>query len=137
LLYSSMLLTIDTSALLAVLVNEKHKSRVIELTQDCSLQSPASLDAEIGNALSAMIKRERLTLDDAKKVVIQFGLVPIRRTSIRLNEALELSNTYGIYSYDSYVLDCAMQFNTPLLSLDNRMIDIAKQLQIPIVEVLL
>jgi predicted nucleic acid-binding protein len=132
-----MFLTIDTSAILAVLVNEKHKSGIIQQTQDCSLQSPVSLDAEIGNALSAMIRRERITIDEAKTVARQFELVPIRRTPIRLAEALELSNAYGIYAYDGYVLDCAMHYKTPLLSLDSRMIEVAKQLQIQVLEVLL
>lgn len=130
-----MWITVDTSALLAVLVNESHKQVIIEHTKNSELQSPESIDAEIGNALSAMIKRERVSVIKAIQVVKQFELVPIRRTPVRLKEALELSEEFNIYAYDGYVLDCALQYRTPLLSLDRRMIDVAKELNISVLEV--
>lgn len=130
-----MLITIDTSALLAVLVNESHKQVIIEHTKNSELQSPESIDAEIGNALSAMIKRERISVSKAKQIINQFDLVPLRRTPIRLKEALELSEKFSIYAYDSYVLDCAKQYRIPLLSLDTRMIEVANELNITVLEV--
>ncbi len=130
-----MLITIDTSAILSVLVNEPHKTQIIQLTRDCDLQAPASLDAEIGNALSAMIKRNRLSLDKAQEIINQFNEIPIRRASIRLPQVMGLVHTFKIYAYDAYVLDCSRQYHTPLLSLDKRMIDIAKELQITTLEV--
>jgi predicted nucleic acid-binding protein len=48
---------------------------------------------------------------------------------------LKLVHTFNIYAYDAYVLDCAKQYQTPLLSLDKKMIDIAKKLQIITLEV--
>ncbi|WP_234570546.1 type II toxin-antitoxin system VapC family toxin [Rhodohalobacter sp. 614A] len=130
-----MLITIDTSAVLAVLVNESHKQVIIEHTENSELQSPESIDAEIGNALSAMLKRKRISLTKTKQIINQFDLVPIRRTPIRLNEALKLSKEFNIYAYDGYVLDCAKQYRTPLLSLDRRMVDVAKELNITVLEV--
>lgn len=130
-----MLITIDTSALLAVLVNESHKQVIIEHTKNSELQSPESIDAEIGNALSAMLKRSRISLNKAKQIVNQFDLVPIRRTQIRLKEALGISKDFNMYAYDGYVLDCALQYRTPLLSLDKRMIDVARELNITVLEV--
>ena len=130
-----MLITIDTSALLAVLVNEPSKAKVIELTKETDLQAPASLDAEVGNALSAMIKRNRISASDAEKVINQFENIPIRRTELRLAAAVELAAAYNIYAYDAYVLDCAKQYRTPLLSLDRKMIESAEQLQITTLEV--
>lgn len=131
----SVLITIDTSALLAVLVNEPYKAKIIELTKESDLQAPVSLDAEIGNALSAMIKRERISSSNANQVIIQFEKIPIRRTHIRLANAIELAATFNIYAYDAYVLDCARQYRTPLLSLDKRMIELSKQLQVTTLEV--
>ncbi|MEX0660721.1 MAG: type II toxin-antitoxin system VapC family toxin [Balneolaceae bacterium] len=130
-----MLITIDTSALLAVLVNEPYKANIIELTRESDLQAPASLDAEVGNALSAMIKRNRISASDAEEVIIQYEKIPIRRTQIRLAHAIELAATFNIYAYDAYVLDCAKQYQTPLLSLDKRMVEFAKRLQITTLEV--
>jgi len=116
-------------------MNEAHKQRIIQLTQGCDLQSPVSLDAELGNALSAMIKRNRISITDAKRVIQQFSRVAIRRTPIRMDEAIELSGKYDLYAYDAYVLDCAIQYRTPLLSLDKKMEYVAKQLQIQLLEV--
>lgn len=134
LLHYCMVITIDTSALLAVLLNEPHKPAIIEVTKGHQLQAPSSLDAEIGNALSALFKRSRLSPDQARQVLSQFYTIPIRRSKLRLSEAAELAFQYNIYAYDAYVLDCAIQYRTPLLSLDHQMKTIAKKINISILE---
>jgi uncharacterized protein with PIN domain len=54
-----MNITIDTSVLLAVCTNEASKPKLVELTQGHHLLVPASVHWEVGNALSAMLKRDR------------------------------------------------------------------------------
>lgn len=130
-----MVITIDTSALLAVLLNERHKPAIIEATKGHDLQAPISLDAEVGNALSAMFRRRRLSLEEAKQVLTQFAEIPIRRTKLRLTEATRLAHAHNIYAYDAYVLDCARQYRSPLLSLDNQLITIGKELELSLIEV--
>lgn len=130
-----MVITIDTSALLAVLLNEEHKREIIKATKGHDLQAPKSLDAEVGNALSAMFKRDRLSMEEAFDVVNQFKEIPIRRTKLRLQEALRMANKYSIYAYDAYVLDCAQQYHTPLLSLDSKLVEVANELEIRLLEV--
>ncbi|MCH8485856.1 MAG: type II toxin-antitoxin system VapC family toxin [Candidatus Cyclonatronum sp.] len=129
-----MLITIDTSALLAVLLNEQHKLAIIDATEGHDLQAPASLDAEVGNALSAMFKRKRITLNQAHQVLALFDQIPIRRTPLRLPEATEIAIYHNIYAYDAYVLDCAQQHRSPLLSLDFQLIQTAQNLGINLVE---
>lgn len=130
-----MIITIDTSALLAVLLNEEHKTKIIEKTKGHSLQAPASLDAEVGNALSAMFKRDRITLDQAEQVLGQFKEISIRRTKLRLREAFQLAHNHNLYAYDAYVLDCALQYRVPLMSLDKELITIGKELELTLLEV--
>lgn len=130
-----MVITIDTSALLAVLLNEQHRSVIIEVTKGHNLQAPASLDAEVGNALTAMFRRNRLRLADAEQVLDQFSKIPIRRTSLRLDKAVQLANKYGIYAYDAYMLDCARQYRSPLLSLDDQLIEVGKQMKLNLLEI--
>lgn len=130
-----MMITIDTSALLAVLLNEQHKLTLIEATKGHDLQAPFSLDAEVGNALSAMFKRGRLSLEEAQQVLTQFAEIPIRRTKLRLTEASEIAYKHSIYAYDAYVLDCARQYRSPLLSLDNQLKTVGEQLELRLVEV--
>lgn len=130
-----MIITVDTSAVLAVLLNEAHKPGVIKVTQGHSLQAPFSLDAEFGNALSAMFRRNRITLEQAKQVLKQFKSIPIRRTPLRISEAIRISAEQRIYAYDAYMLDCALQFNTPLLSLDQHLTATASTLGISLIEI--
>jgi predicted nucleic acid-binding protein len=128
-------ITIDTSALLAVLVNESHRTQIINCTKNCDLQAPTIIDAEVGKALSLMFKRGRLSISDAYKIVEQFKQVPIRRTEIRLREALNIAEKFNLYAYDCYFLDSAYQHRTPLLSLDRQMLEIAQKLKIETIEV--
>lgn len=130
-----MVITIDTSALLAVLLNEQHKPGIVEATKGHDLQAPFCLDAEVGNALSAMFKRERLSLDQARQVLAQFAEIPIRRTNLRLVEAAEIAYRHNIYAYDAYVLDSARQYRSPLLSMDSQLKAIAEKLELIVMEV--
>lgn len=134
-LYWIMVITIDTSALLSVLLNEKHKTAIVKLTRGHDLHAPSCLDAEVGNALSVMFRRDRITLEEAEQVLSQFGEIPVRRTKLRLKEATKLAHTHGLYAYDAYVLDCAVQYQSPLLSLDNRLKEIGKELELTLLEV--
>ena len=130
-----MVITIDTSAILAVLLNEQHKPDIIKATKGHDLQAPYSLDAEVGNALSAMFKRERLSFAQARQVLAQFTEIPIRRTKLRLEEAIEIAHNHNIYAYDAYVLDCARQYRSPLLSLDNQLKATGEKLGLTVMEV--
>jgi hypothetical protein len=47
-----MYITIDPSALVAVIGNERSKQSIVDLTANCSLYAPASVHWEIGNAFS-------------------------------------------------------------------------------------
>jgi predicted nucleic acid-binding protein len=62
-------LVVDASALLAVLMSEAERTRIVALTQDVDLIAPASVHREMGNALSNMLTRGRITLTQAAQVV--------------------------------------------------------------------
>ena len=52
-----MKIVVDTSTIIAVIVGESEKDRLIDLTKDAIVVAPASIDWEVGNAFSAMLKR--------------------------------------------------------------------------------
>jgi predicted nucleic acid-binding protein len=54
-------IVIDTSAILAVLLDEPEKQAVIEATMGSIVCAPASLRWQVGNAATAGVKRRRLT----------------------------------------------------------------------------
>ena len=49
-----MNIVIDTSVVISVITNEKHKNELIKKTAGTNLVAPSSLHWELGNAFSAM-----------------------------------------------------------------------------------
>lgn len=46
-----------------------------------------------------------------------------------------MADEFGIYAYDAYMLECALRYRTPLLSLDRSQCEVARTLDIDVVEV--
>jgi predicted nucleic acid-binding protein len=113
-----MNIIVDTSVIIAVIVNESSKPAIIQATQKADLLAPASIHWEIGNAFSAMFKRNRITLDEALEAVEIYKQIPIRVVDIELEEALRIAKQLNIYAYDAYLIRCAQKYSAPLLSLD-------------------
>jgi len=130
-----MYVTIDTSALIAVIGNEPTKQRIIELTEGCSLCAPKSVHWEIGNAFSAMFKRKQITLDLAQQALAIYRKIPIKYIDIPLDKSLEISKRKNMYAYDVYLIQCAQQTSTSLLTLDNKLKNVAKKMGVTIMEV--
>ena len=130
-----MKIVADTNTFLAVALNEPEKLEIIKLTVGHQLFAPEVLPFEIGNALTAMMKRHII---DAEEVTSGWDStlsiqVELYRTNIR--EALELAKKFNIYAYDAYFLECATNLKLPLLTLDRRLRKIAIENGIKIIEV--
>ena len=130
-----MNVTIDTSALIAVIGNEPTKQEIIETTMGSSLYAPMSVHWEIGNAFSAMFKRKRLSIEQSQKALIAYREIPIKYIDVPLEQTLEISNALGIYAYDAYLIQCAQQTSTSLLTLDRGLKIAAKKMGIHLLEV--
>jgi predicted nucleic acid-binding protein len=128
-------IVIDASAVIAVVTNEPHKPVLIRLTEGVELISPSSLPIEVGNAFSAMFKRRRISLEDAKAAVEAYQRIAIRLTAIDLGQALELSHRLGIYAYDAYLIACSLRHRSPLLTVDGGLRDAARQVGVEVLEV--
>jgi predicted nucleic acid-binding protein len=130
-----MKITIDTSVIISVITNEKHRSTLIKLTKGKSLIAPDSLHLEIGNAFSAVLKRNRISIENALLAIQSYEKIPIQFCSIDLEKAIKISSKLNIYAYDAYFLECAERNRSPLLSIDEGMIDAAIKYGIQIIEV--
>jgi predicted nucleic acid-binding protein len=128
-------LILDTSALLAILLEEPTKPRVIAATRDAVLFAPGSLDWEVGNAVAALFKRKRLTLDQALHALAVYEQIPIRLVQISLSRAVRIAHQLGIYAYDAYMLAAAIETGFPLLTLDGPLIRVAAQVGVQVKEV--
>ena len=128
-------IVIDTSALLAVIVAEPERDRVVELTSGHTLIGPGSISWEIGNAFSAMLKQRRLNLADARQGLGIFQSIPLRYVGVDLDNALSIASQTNTYAYDAYFLDCAARYAAPLLTLDRALARAAEKLDVNLLEV--
>ena len=124
----------DTNIFLAVALNEPDRDRIITLTADASALAPEILPYEIGNALSAMVKRRQLSYSEALEAEKSVRQIPVRLVSTDIRSSLQLALDQDIYAYDAYFLQCAQALSCPLLTLDRRMRQVARELGIRVLE---
>ena len=122
-----MNLVVDTSVIIAVITNEKHKKELIRLTRGADLIAPSSLHWEIGNAFSAMFKRKKIALEQTFEALIAYQQIPLRFSPMDLDVALDLSSQLDVYAYDAYVIGCALKHKAPLLSIDGGLLAAARR----------
>jgi len=96
--------------------------------------APEVLPCEIGSALSALVKRRRLTGDEAMAALAATRRIPVRLVAVDVAQALQLTIDSGIYAYDAYVLHCAGALSYPLPTLDARMRQVGAELKITMLE---
>jgi len=111
-------IVVDASVLIAVIANEDKKETLVRLTTGADLIAPASVHFEIGNAVSAMLKRQRITSHQAAELLSQYQLIPLRFVEVELQDSITIAHEFGIYAYDAYLIRCAEKYRSPLLTLD-------------------
>ena len=98
----------DTNIFLAVALEEKNKERIIEITTGCDIYAPEILPYEIGNALSAMVKRRQIPKDEVVTILNITQEIPVSLARVDLSKALRIAAQYKIYAYDAYFLQCSL-----------------------------
>ncbi|HPD61024.1 MAG TPA: type II toxin-antitoxin system VapC family toxin [Thermodesulfobacteriota bacterium] len=123
----------DASVFLAVVLDEADRKWVIDRTSGCGIVSPEVLPYEIANALIAVRRKGRLTDRDILKAFSISQRIAVRLLPIKIYEAIKIAAKFNIYAYDGFYLQCCLETKLPLISLDNRMCDVAKSLAIKVV----
>jgi predicted nucleic acid-binding protein len=116
----------DTSTVIAVFANEPEKPLLIAKSEGYDLIAPGSQYWEIGNAFSAMIKRGRITLEQAKAAIEVYAQIPIDLIEVDLKQPSEIVDRYKVYAYDAYMIVCVLNRRCPLLTLDGDLAYAAK-----------
>ncbi len=129
-----MRIVADTNTFLAVAMNEPERPKIIRLSKGHDLVAPEILPFEVGNALTAMMKKDVLkpvqvnaTWDAVQKIAVELRGIDIR-------SSLGIAGGFGIHAYDAYFLECALNYRLPLLTLDKGMKQVARELSISILE---
>jgi predicted nucleic acid-binding protein len=82
-----------------------------------------------------MFKRNRISLDQANLALAAYNQIPIRFYDVSLSTALDIAHRLNLYAYYAYVIACALKHNSPIVSLDNGLLDAAHKAGAEIVEV--
>ncbi|MCL2328505.1 MAG: type II toxin-antitoxin system VapC family toxin [Bacteroidetes bacterium] len=130
-----MEIIVDANAFLAVILNEPEKQKIIEITKGMELVSPEVLPYEIGNALTAMFKRKRLTKEQIYTCFDIFNTIPVRLLAVDIAKSLKMACDFNCYAYDAYYLELAHRLKIPLLTLDKQMKNNAEVLTLRIMEI--
>jgi predicted nucleic acid-binding protein len=130
-----MEIVVDASVIVAVIAHEPQRGALIRLTKGADLLAPASVHWEIGNAFSAMVKRNRIELDQALQAIAAYRQIPIRYVEVELEDTLAIAERYAMCAYDAYLIRCGLKFSAPLLSLDRGLLQVAEQAGIQTIEV--
>jgi predicted nucleic acid-binding protein len=123
----------DASAFLAVVLDETDREWIIEKTFGYAIVSPEVLPYEIANALIAARKRGRLTDSEVTNAFELSQRIPVKLIPVSVGDAVGIAIKCGIYAYDAFYLQCCLETTLPLISLDNKMCDVAESLGISVV----
>ena len=122
----------DACAIMAVIIKEPERDLIIQLTKNAVMVSPDMVSYEIANALTKMMKKKVIEKEQMINAFNYFRQIPIKRVEIDIKKALQIAWKYKIYAYDACYLEAAKRLILPLLTFDNNMIRIAKELGINI-----
>ena len=124
----------DTNTFLAVALNEPERSQIVKLTVGHDLVAPEVLPFEVGNALTAMMKKGILRAAQVTAAWDAVQAIPVELHAIDVRSALGIASKFGTYAYDAYFLECALSLRLPLLTLDGGMKHIARNLSVQVLE---
>lgn len=128
-----MKIIIDTSVLVGSIAKQTIRKEIAEKSVGYNLYAPESVIWEVGNAISLMFKKKTANLNQAVLLLHEFRKINIEYIQINLDDAIRLCYNHDIYAYDAYILQAAIEYGYPLLSLDKRQLSIAQKLNVKII----
>lgn len=131
-----MALVVDTSVVIATVLNEPHRGQILAVTAGHELVTSRSIDWEIGNAFSAMFRRGSLELNQAAEALVLYRSIPLRRIDVSVEASVVIAHRHRIYAYDAYMIQAAIETGLPLVTLDQKLLSAARLAKIECVEVM-
>ena len=129
-----MEIVLDASAIMAVIANEPEREFVIKNTRSSIIIAPSIISFEISNGLTRLMRKNII---DSKEKMINlirnFKKMPIKIAEIDIEKALEIAWDYKIYAYDACYLETAKRLDLTLLTFDENMKKIGKDLGLNII----
>ena len=96
---------------------------------------PSIWPLEVVNVLLVAERQKRLSESDSIRFLTLLSQLPIfveYERSEMMKELLALARSHNLSSYDASYLDLAMRKGFPIATLDNKLIEAAKRIDVPI-----
>jgi predicted nucleic acid-binding protein len=111
---------------------------VLNMLTKVSAVVPSIWPLEVVNVLLSAERQKRLSKSDSIRFLTLLSQLPIfveyERPEKMMKELLALARTSNLSSYDASYLDLAMRKGLPIATLDNKLIEAALSIDVPILE---
>ena len=94
------------------------RNTIVFVTPGQALVGPGSIPWEAGNALTVMMKRKRIEVEEAWRDVEIPGHIPSRYTHTDMENVVSIAAEFNTYAHDAYFPDCAVRHRASLLTPD-------------------
>lgn len=114
----------------------KYADTVLDRLTESAAVVPSIWPLEVVNVLLVAERQKRLSESDSIRFITLLSQLPIvveyERPEKMIRELLALARAYNLSSYDASYLDLAMRKGFPIATLDNKLIEAARRIDVQI-----
>lgn len=114
----------------------KYADTVLDRLTESAAVVPSIWPLEVVNVLLLAERQKRLSESDSIRFITLLSQLPIvveyERPEKMMRELLALARAYNLSSYDASYLDLAMRKGFPIATLDNKLIEAARRIDVQI-----
>jgi len=128
-----MNMVIDTSAIIASLMRGPERDALAEAASGHVLIAPGFVRWEVCQALSVMIRQKGIDVVEARRGMEILDNIPLRYVEVDMAQVLSIASRMKGVAADAFLLETAIRYNAPLLTLDRSLGRAAESLGIDVV----
>ena len=114
----------------------KYADTVLDRLTESAAVVPSIWPLEVVNVLLVAERQKRLSESDSIRFITLLSQLPIvveyERPEKMMKELLALARAYNLSSYDASYIDLAMRKGFPIATLDNKLIEAARRIDVQI-----
>ena len=128
-----MNMVIDTSAIITSLMRGPERNALAEAASGHVLIAPGFVRWEVCQALSVMIRQKGIDIVEARRGMEILDNIPLRYVEVDMAQVLSIASRMKGVAADAFLLETAIRYNAPLLTLDRSLGRAAESLGIDVV----
>ena len=128
-----MNMVIDTSAIIASVMRGPERDVLAEAASGHVLIAPGFVRWEVCQAFSVMIRQKGIDVVEARRGMEILDNIPLRYVDVDMAQVLSIASRIQGVAADAFLLETAIRYNAPLLTLDRSLGRIAESLGIYVV----